>query len=111
MADLSKEVDTLASDAAYYLIPLLEAELHSDAEAGGWPIEIYSQLTIVYENGCLVVSYPQAIESQVNDLEYGAEGQAPRAIIRGFSYRADAAIKSVLANDTVDLLMQYEEVF
>lgn len=108
---LNNEVDTLAADAAYYLIPQLERDLRLAAEAGGWPSAIADQLTISYENGNLVVTYPQDLDETINNLEYGYAGQPPRPVLRSFSYRADKDIKAVLANDTFDLLMQYEEVF
>ena len=104
-------VDILASDAAYALIPILEENLRLAADAGGWSDEIISKLSVEYKDGALSITYPDELEQQIQDLEYGSEGIPPRPVIRSFIYRADPYIKSVLANQTIDLLMQYEEVF
>ena len=105
------DLDTISADAAYFLIPILELNLKAAADAAGWPDELISKLTVAYNNGNLEVNYPSDIEESVNNLEYGAPGSLPRSVIRPFIYRADVLIKQILANQTVDLLMEYEEVF
>jgi len=111
MYEANKEIETLASDAAYYLIPELEDKLKFEAEASGWPTEIASQLSLGYVEGSLVIQYPDELEDTVFGLEYGVIGQPPKSVLRSFSYRADAYVKEMLANETFDLLMQYEDVF
>lgn len=103
-------VDILASDAAYALIPILEQNLRLAADAGGWPDEIIKELSVKFDEGSLSVAWPENLEQTIQDLEYGSKGNS-QPVLRGFIYRADSHIKSVLANQTVDLLMQYEEVF
>ena len=103
-------VDILASDAAYALIPILEQNLRLAADAGGWPDEIIKELSVKFDEGSLSVAWPENLEQTIQDLEYGSKGNS-QPVLRGFIYRTDSHIKSVLANQTVDLLMQYEEVF
>lgn len=108
---MSDNVDTLASDAAYLLTPILEYNLRIAADAGGWPDDIIKQLTVEYDNGNLSIGYPDNLTQQVQDLEYGKEGAPPKPVLRNFIYRTDSYVKEILANQTVDLLMEYEEVF
>jgi hypothetical protein len=106
-----KNIEVAASDAAYNLIPQLESLLALSADAMGWPDNIISRLTITYDDGKLTLTYPEDIAKQVDDLEYGAEGNPPRALIRNFTRRAENAIQKSLANNTLDLLLEMKEVF
>ena len=106
-----KNVEIASSDAAFNLIPQLESALATMADASGWPDDVITQLTISYDDGKLNITYPESIAKQVDDLEYGVDGQPPRALIRSFTYRSEEAIKRVLANNTLDLLLEMKEVF
>jgi len=106
-----KNVEVASSDAAYNLIPQLEALLAISADAMGWPDDVIAQLAVSYEDGKLTLTYPEAIAKQVDDLEYGSEGNPPRALIRNFSRRAENSIQKSLANNTLDLLLEMQEVF
>ena len=106
-----KNIEIAASDAAYALIPQLESMLAILADASGWPDDVIAQLTVSYDDGKLNLTYPEAISKQVDDLEYGAEGSPPRALIRNFTRRAEGAIQKSLANNTLDLLLEMQEVF
>lgn len=106
-----KNIEVAASDAAYNLIPQLESLLAISADAMGWPDDVIARLTISYDDGKLVLTYPDDIAKQVDDLEYGAEGNPPRALIRNFTRRAENAIQKSLANNTLDLLLEMKEVF
>ena len=106
-----KDVETASSDAAFNLIPQLESLLAVAADAAGWPDDVIAQLSVSYDDGKLTLAYPEAIAKQVDDLEYGANGEPPRALIRSFTRRAENAISKVLANNTLDLLLEMKEVF
>lgn len=106
-----KNIEIAASDAAYNLTPQLDYLLALSADAAGWPDNIIAQLQISYDDGKLNLTYPQEIAKQVDDLEYGAEGNPPRALIRNFTRRAEEAIQKSLANNTLDLLLEMQEVF
>jgi len=106
----NNNVDILASDAAYALIPVLEQNLRLAADAGGWPDDIIKELSVKFDEGALSVAWPENLEQTIQDLEYGSKGNS-QPVLRGFIYRADSHIKSVLANQTVDLLMQYKKYF
>ena len=106
-----KNVETASVDAAFNLIPQLESLRAVAADAAGWPDDVIAQLSISYDDGKLTLTYPESIAKQVDDLEYGADGEPPRALIRSFTYRAETAISKVLANNTLDLLLEMQEVF
>jgi len=106
-----KNVEVASEDAAYNLIPQLESLLAISADAMGWPDDVIAQLTVSYDDGKLNLTYPDAIAERVDALEYGADGNPPRALIRSFTRRAETAIQKSLANNTLDLLLDMQEVF
>lgn len=107
-----KNIEVASEDAAYNLIPQLEHLLATMADGYGWPDDVIAQLAISYDNGKLNVTHPESMEKQVNDLQYGdANGTPPRPLINNFIRRAETSIKKSLANNTLDLLLDMEEVF
>ena len=107
----SDEVGILTDEAASLLLPILQANLRLTATAGGWPSAIAQALTVEYADGVISATYPQSMETEVHNLEYGAEGVPPRPVLRSFSYRCDSVLKQVLSNQIVDTLVSMEEVF
>ena len=108
---LRNDIETIASDAAARVIPILNDELKEALTDGDWPAELSGKITIDYSNGTLYLDYPPEIEEQIHDLEYGSIGTPPRPVLRSFLYRSSKAFKYVLENDTVDLLLRLEQVF
>jgi hypothetical protein len=107
-----KNIEIAASDAAYALIPQLESMLAILADASGWPDDVIAQLTVSYDDGKLNLTYPESIAKRVDDLQYGdANGTPPRPLINNFIRRAESAIQKSLANNTLDLLLEMQEVF
>ena len=107
-----KNIEVAASDAAYNLIPQLDYMLAVLADSSGWPDDVIAQLTISYDDGKLNLTYPDSISKQIDDLQYGdGKGSSPRPLINNFMRRADLAIQRALANNTLDLLLEMEEVF
>ena len=107
-----KNVEIASSDAAFNLIPQLESALATMADASGWPDDVITQLTVSYDDGKLNITYPESIAKQVDDLQYGdANGTPPRPLIDNFIRRAEASIQKSLANNTLDLLLEMQEVF
>ena len=107
-----KNVEVAASDAAYTLIPQLEYLLAVMADGYGWPDDVIEQLTVSYDDGKLNVNHPESMDKQVDDLQYGdSNGAPPRPHINNFIRRAESAIQKSLANNTLDLLLELEEIF
>jgi hypothetical protein len=107
-----KNVEVAASDAAYNLIPQLEYLLAIMADGYDWPNDVIAQLTVSYDDGKLSMTHPESMDKQINDLQYGdGSGTPPRPLINNFIRRAESAIQKSLANNTLDLLLEMEEVF
>lgn len=106
-----KNIEIASEDAAYNLIPQLEHLLATMADGYGWPDDVIAQLAVSYEDGKLNITHPESMSKQVDDLQYGAEGNPPRPLINNFIRRAESAIQKSLANNTLDLLLDMQEVF
>jgi hypothetical protein len=107
----TSDLDAVVSDAAFYLIPQLTADLKAAAKSSGWPAEVVSTLSVVFDGKDLSVDYPQELSKTVDNLEYGDSRNAPNSVIRSFIYRSGDTLKSVLANRSVSNLMELEGVF
>lgn len=106
-----KNIEIASEDAAYNLIPQLEHLLATMADGYGWPDDVIAQLAVSYEDGKLNITHPESMSKQVDDLQYGAKGNPPRPLINNFIRRAESAIQKSLANNTLDLLLDMQEVF
>lgn len=106
-----KNIEIASEDAAYNLIPQLEHLLATMADGYGWPDDVIAQLAVSYEDGKLNITHPESMSKQVDDLQYGAGGNPPRPLINNFIRRAESAIQKSLANNTLDLLLDMQEVF
>lgn len=105
------DLDRVASDAAYYLIPELTKDLKERAKSAGWPVGIINNLYIDFDGSSVYVAYPDELISQIHDLEYGSEGEAPNAVIRPFVYRSSETVAEVLKNQTITALFTLENIF
>jgi hypothetical protein len=107
----TSDLDSVVSDAAFYLIPKLTADLKSAAKSSGWPSEVVNVLSVSFDGENLAVDYPEEVSTIVDNLEYGNSSEAPNSVIRAFVYRSGDTLKSVLANRSVNNLIELEGVF
>jgi hypothetical protein len=107
----TSDLDAVVSDAAFYLIPQLTADLKAAAKSSGWPSEVVNALSVSFDGKDLAVDYPQEMSTIVDNLEYGNSNEAPNSVIRSFVYRSGDTLKSVLANRSVSNLIELEGVF
>lgn len=107
----TSDLDAVVSDAAFYLIPELTADLKAAAKSSGWPAEIVNVLSVAFDGENLTVDYPPQFSTIVDNLEYGNSTEAPNSVIRSFVYRSGDTLKSVLANRSVSNLLELEGVF
>jgi len=84
-------------------------QLQRQAEIAGWPHDIVEQLIVKVEEDTLIADWPPAINSKVEDLEYGAGG-FPNAVIRPFKSRSGEYIAAIY-NRMLDELIMTEGVF
>lgn len=63
----------------------------------GWPEDIVSSLSLVFDGKAVQISYPEHLTSRVNDLEFGDVGKPPNSVIRTFMLRHEnEASKEIL---------------
>lgn len=105
------DLDAVVSDAAFYLIPELTADLKAAARSSGWPSEVINVLSVAFDGENLIVDYPPEMSGIVDNLEYGNSTKAPNSVIRSFVYRSGDTLKSVLANRSLSNLIELEGVF
>lgn len=97
-------LDYISEDVADKVSTPLLLELRSMAHGALWPAYIVSSLTIDYEDGELVINYPEDMEEAVDNLEYGDINSLPNAVLRPFSYRAPFLLKQVIEQDSLGAL-------
>lgn len=100
-----RDVDNIAQAAADTLSEPLTLELRSMANAAGWPAYLISVLMVDYEDGDLVINYPEDVKEQIENLEYGDINSLPTPVLRPFSYRIKTDIDSVLEKQSLGALM------
>lgn len=81
-------------DIQSFLIPTLQADLINRATAAKWPAHITSQLILSLDDGELFVSYPESIKIEVDNLEYGNQGELPVPVLRPFAMASASAVEN-----------------
>ena len=101
----SDSLEQLSEKASTELIAPLTELLHSLASTSGWSPSIVSALKVnINEKHELFVDYPDALKEEIEDLEYGAFGKLPNAVIRPFILRAPDIISNILETHIVSEL-------
>ena len=111
MYSRDRDLQFAATDAAYFLKPLLQDNLSEAATTAGWPESIVKSLTVDFNGETLLVKYPDELASEIDDLEYGKPYGVPNPVIRSFVYNSEPYIREVLVCRTLDLILDAEEVF
>lgn len=95
--------EILAAQAGENIVQRFTGVLRNMAYDAGWPDDIVSSLSLIYEDGAVQISYPESLTTRVNDLEFGKEGQPPNSVIRSFMLRhqndASKEISYLVAQD------------
>jgi len=82
----------------------LTSLLRDFAYRAEWPVDVIIQLSVKVEESNLVVSYPDEIHDEVNDLEYGTSGTSPRAVLRPFVSRLGSFLEQEVSEGVIDTL-------
>lgn len=82
-----KNPELIAATAGERIVQKFTGTLRNMAYDAGWPEEIVSSMSLVYDGSAVQISYPERYTSVVNDLEFGKEGQPPNSVIRSFMLR------------------------
>ena len=101
-------VTTLESNLTSGLSEELTQSLKDFAKKSGWPQNITSKLEVEYQDGALVISYPDNLESKISELEYGTTGTPPRAVFRPFEVRMRDSITRASSEIALELFMEGE---
>ena len=104
VAQMNQAIEAAAKDAAKKAARKLTPVLRNQAVAAGWPSDIVLNLTVESVNGVLYIDYPDADAQRVDDLEYGALGSSPTAVIRPFMARYASHLEEIMSNAIVDVI-------
>lgn len=104
------EVDAVASDAAFNLIPKLTKELVDLAIASKWPMSVIRNLSITFDGSSLYVDYGNSA-AEVQALEYGSTTSLPNSVIRSFGYKAEPIIKQFYQDSVASNLFDLEDIY
>lgn len=101
---------SLISSVAYQSLSAiaseLTADLQEDAKKAGWPDEIVSKLSVSITEDGIGVSYPEKLEKQIEDLEYGNSGTPPKPVLRLFDDKHSETIASAISEGLIDELFE-----
>jgi hypothetical protein len=103
----SADIAALSEELAEYLKPKLEELFISLASASGWPQDIIIQVAVVVKPDLtLTLEYPPTIKDRVENLEYGAVGEMPNAVIRPFMLRAPKHVEAAIKDKALASLLE-----
>jgi hypothetical protein len=108
----SDNLTQLSQEAAIDFLDPLTTFIRELAERSEWPPEIVNSLRIGFdENKNLFVDYPDHLKEKIEDLEYGAFGGIPNAVIRPFKARAPQIIEKTMREKVLPELFSKLGVF
>jgi hypothetical protein len=88
----------------------MTTKLRHAALDAAWPSMIVSNMTVRVKDTQLVIDYPEDLQEEINDLEYGTGPVPPVSVIRTFLNRTDEYISDIFGKDLIDELIS-EDVF
>jgi len=104
VAQVNATMEKAAIDVARKSARKLTPVLRNMASSAEWPGEIVIQLSVQSEGPNLVVAYPEDLEEQINELEYGSENTPARPAIRPFTYRYSKQLEAEISETVIDIL-------
>jgi hypothetical protein len=99
-------VETAVKDVAEKASTRLTPMLQQFALAAGWPSNVALNLSVDTRGSELHVSYPNELDDQVNNLEYGTPGSAPTSVIRPFVARMGNSMGNILEESVMDIMAE-----
>lgn len=108
MADvINNLLKAKASDGAEEMT----AALRDRAARFGWPQDVVSKMSVVYDGSSLNYSFPEDIEKKVWDLEYGKmPNPTPNSVLRGLEYRMHGFMDEIIDPNLLDTMIMSDEV-
>ena len=102
-------MESISDMAVHAALPKLNDTVKSMARTAGWPNSICKVLSVSYKDRSVKVVYPESLDSEVNDLEYGTPSTPPKAVIRKFNLRIESLMSKSIENaiyDSIDKLAE-----
>lgn len=92
------------------ITPELSRQLRKEARMAQWPRSVADKLVIKAKGDQLVVEYPRALESQINELEYGTEDKPGTPVIRRFMRQHKKLVENQLVEASLEFLEEQEAI-
>lgn len=109
---MANVIDNLLKYKASDSAEEMTAALRERATRYGWPQDVVSNLSVVYDGSNLNYNFPKEIEQKVWDLEYGQmPNPTPNSVLRGLEYRMQGFMDEVIDKDLLDSMFTFDEVF
>jgi hypothetical protein len=105
---MSSEIASIVSQQLSSRVEDLTAALQADAKSAKWPDEVIQALSIEVDENGVNVSYPEQLDKQIDDLEYGNSGIPPRPVLRLFADRHSDLFTEAVADGAFDYLFDSE---
>lgn len=102
--EIQKAAEAVAAQSAMKLTP----ELRNMAAQAEWPSNIISEISVKAEGENLYISFPDGLEEQINNLEYGTPNTAPNAVFRPFIARMHQHLEQEVSESIVDILVDMD---
>ena len=106
MNSKNADIASLSNELAEYIKPKLDGLFVSLAAASGWPQDIINSVEVVVSpDSSLTLEYPPTMKDRIENLEYGAVGEIPNAVIRPFMLRAPKLVEEAIKDKTLSALL------
>jgi len=106
VSQVNAAVSTAVKDASEKASEQLTPMLQKFALAAGWPADVALSLSIKPQDGELHVSYPEELDDEVNNLEYGTPNSASSSVIRPFVARVGGHLGNILEDSVVAIMAE-----
>lgn len=81
---IQSDVNNIIKEVGVSILPTLKKDLNKRANAAKWPEGVVPFLDVDMVDGSIVITYPQELQEQIEDLEYGKTSMFPNPVLRPF---------------------------
>ena len=99
------DISPIASKSLIKIQNELTNLLRVDAVLALWPKNIASKLKVVITKSEIIITYPNNLAQQVEDLEYGSKETTPLPVFRRFIAKHGNVISNNIADSTLNFLV------
>ena len=86
--------------------PIIRKKFEQMLPLSGWPAHVQTQITLEVTAEYINVTWPDSIDKEVTDLEYGTLGKPPSHVIKKIEEMIDNTIAQTLTDVTVNFIME-----